>query len=136
MGSLEPYTSSRLWWTPLILKSFIDSFFQAGNYSYAVSTNKDTTYNDIDRSIIKTFLGTGIQLIWVDNTGKIWESAKGMADQTNSFFTITKNVSVPFTFEAGYENYAESTTVTASFQSNLYDDIGNVIHLTNGRCYY
>ena len=45
-------------------------------------------------------------------------------------------VSVPFTFEAGYENHAESTTVTASFQCNLYDDIGNVIHLTNGRCYY
>jgi hypothetical protein len=131
--NLEAYTSSRHWVSPLILRSFIDSFFRPGNYSYAASTNKDTTYNAIGQSVTKMFLGTGVQLIWVDSTRKIWASSQGSADQANSFFTITKNTSVPFSFEAGYENYAETTTVTASFQCNLYDGTGNVLHLTNGR---
>jgi hypothetical protein len=133
--SLEPYAASKRWWTPLIQKSFIDNFFRAGSYDYAVSTSEDTIYmfSPFSDPSPRKLLSTGIQLAWVDSKGKIWETSKGTSDQTNSFFTITKNVSTSFTFEPGYSDYAVSTLVTACFQCNLYDDAGNVIHLTNGR---
>jgi hypothetical protein len=132
---LQTYTATKQWWTPLVQKSFIDGFFQAGNYAFAVSTTKDTTFRltPFSDPVTRRLLGSGIQLTWVDAAGKTWQTSKGTADQTNSFFTITKNVSLPFTFQPGYSDYAESTLVTASFQCNLYDDTGNVIRLTNGR---
>lgn len=133
--SLEAYINSKQWWTPLVKKTFIDSFFQAGNYSYAVSTSKDTTFSFTPFSdpVTRKLLGTGMQISWVDSKGTVWQTTKGSGDQTNSFFSISDNTSLPFTFITGYSDYTESTLISASFQCNLYDDNGNVIRLTNGR---
>lgn len=133
--SLAAYINSKQWWTPLVKKIFIDSFFQAGNYNYAISTSRDTTFSFTPFSdpVTRKLLGTGMQLSWVDSKGTLWQTTKGSGDQTNSFFTISNNTSLPFTFITGYADYTESTMISASFQCNLYDDNGNVIRLTNGR---
>jgi hypothetical protein len=130
--------SSYDWWTPLVKTTFIDSFFRAGNYSYAKLTGRDTTYTsilnpDADRPRTQQLLGDGIHLIWFDSTGKVWQTCSGIADQTGSYFTITKNEFAPFDFFPGYSDYTEKTSVSAKFDCNLYNGEGNVLHLTNGR---
>ena len=133
--SLEAYINSKQWWTPLVKKSFIDSFFQPGNYGYAAGMSKDTSFSFTPFSdpVTRKLLGSGMQLSWVDSRGILWQTTKGIGDQANSFFTVTDNISLPFIFLTGYADYTESTLITASFQCNLYDDSGHVIRLTNGR---
>jgi len=136
--NMSTYVSNYNWWTPLMNETFIDSFFKAGDYSYAILTGRDTSYTispvpDSGWPRTLHLLGTGIHLIWFDETGKAWETCNGTADQSGSYFTITKNKSTPYTFNTDYPGSAQSTDVTASFACNLYDESGNVIHLTNGK---
>jgi len=135
---MNQFVSTYNWWTPLMNETFIDSFFKAGNYSYATLTGKDTTYisslnPDPARSRTQQLLTNGIHLIWFDETGSAWQTCSGIADQTGSFFTITKNESTTYTFNSDYPGAAQSTDVTADFACNLYNGNGNVIHLTNGK---
>ncbi len=132
---MNDYTASKGWWLPLMQQSFIDSFYQPGNYSFALPLHKDTVFSFTPFSdpVKREFLGSGIQLSWLDENGKLWQTSSGTADQTGSFFTITKNKSTPFTFQPGYADYAESTFVSAVFDCKLYDDKGHSMHVTNGR---
>lgn len=132
------YFSSKDWWDPLMKETFIDSFFQAGDYSYATLLNRDTTYTsplnpDATRPRTQKLLSSGIHLIWYDGTGKFWQTCSGTADQTGSYFTITKRQAEPFTFQPGYEDYVTAVSLTAKFECNLYDGEGHVLHVSNGK---
>jgi hypothetical protein len=124
----------------LMKSDVLDSFFQAGNYSYS-QLSKDTSYTVVYDSKGDTLTGyinpisgkiltSGIQLSWFDAAGKVWKSYLGTGDQSGSYFKIIKAESVPNTDIPGYSGY---TIVTAEFSCNLYDGLGNLIHLTNGK---
>ena len=122
----------------LMKKSFVDSFFEAADYSYATLLNRDTTYTsplnpDASRPRSQKLLGSGIHVIWFDSTGKIWQTTSGSADQTGSYFTIAKSQSHPYTSVPGYTNYAYATDIWAEFECNLYDGEGHMLHLANGK---
>ena len=122
----------------LMKKSFVDSFFEAGNYSYATLLNRDTTYTsplnpDASRPRTQKLLSSGIHLIWFDSTGKTWQTSSSSADQTGSYFTITKNQSDPYTSQPGFTDYAYAADIGATFECNLYDGEGHMLHLANGR---
>jgi hypothetical protein len=113
-----------------------NSFFAPGNYGYSVHTH-DTTYDRIPGTIIvfptpitQTLLSDGANIFWQDSTGKAWETCFGTADQTGSYFTIVKNEPGS---QTDYPGYVNGTIVTAKFDCNLYDGLGNKMHLTNGR---
>jgi hypothetical protein len=119
----------------------LDSFFQAGNYPFS-QLSKDTSYTVVYGSngdtltafvnpVSGKILTPGIQLTWYDSTGKAWKTYLGSGDQSNSYFKIVKTDPDPTSYTTpGFSNYA---IITAEFGCNLYDGLGNVIHLTNGR---
>jgi hypothetical protein len=124
----------------LMKSEVLDSFFQAGNYSFS-RLSKDTSYTVVYDSQGDTLTGyvnpvsgkiltSGIQLSWFDSTGKAWKSYLGTGDQSGSYFKIIKAESIPNTNTPGYSNYE---IVTAEFSCMLYDSLGNSIQLTNGR---
>ncbi len=119
----------------------LDSFFQTGNYPFS-QLSKDTSYTvvyDSKGDTLSAFvnpvsgklLTPGIQLTWYDSTGKAWKTYLGSGDQSNSYFKIVKTDPDPTSYaDSGFSNYV---IITAEFGCNLYDGLGNVIHLTNGR---
>ena len=119
----------------------LDSFFQSGSYGFS-QLSKDTSYTavyDSNGDTLTAFvnpvsgkiLTPGIQLTWYDSTGKAWKTYLGSGDQSNSYFKIVKTEpDPPSNTVPGFSNYA---IITAEFDCNLYDGLGNVIHLTNGR---
>jgi hypothetical protein len=119
----------------------LDSFFQTGNYPFS-QLSKDTSYTvvyDSNGDTLTAFvnpvsgkiLTPGIQLSWYDSTGKAWKTYLGSGDQRDSYFKIVKtDPDPPSNTIPGFSNYA---IITAEFGCNLYDGLGNVIHLTNGR---
>jgi hypothetical protein len=136
--NMSLYVSTYKWWTPLMHEVFIDSFFKAGSYGYATLTGRDITYTDSlnpdpSRPRTQQLLGSGIHLIWFDEAGQAWQTCSGIADQTGSHFTITKDESTPYTFNSDYPGSAQSTNVLASFACDLCDESVNVLHLTNGK---
>ena len=115
---------------------FINHFFAAGNYPYAVKTN-DTTVQVLGDSLTvlafpltKIKLSSGVHFLWIDSAGTTWETSKGSADQTGSYFTITGSVPGP---AHGSLNNPYRTLVSASFDCILYDDNGHSMHVTNGK---
>jgi hypothetical protein len=118
----------------------LDSFFQSGNYAFS-QLSKDTSYTvvyDGSGNTLTAFvnpvsgkiLTPGIQLSWYDSTGKAWKTYLRSGDQSDSYFKIVKTEPDSYNTIPGFSNYA---IITAEFGCNLYDGLGNVIHLTNGR---
>jgi len=75
--SLFPRDTLTPSYTLLLPVHIIDSFFLPGNYSYSVLTN-DTTFDYLGDTITrfafpitKILLSSGINILWVDSTGKI-----------------------------------------------------------------
>jgi hypothetical protein len=132
MGNYNNWLS--LYYYNTLSPNFIDSFFAPGNYTYSILTH-DTTISYLGSStdtviqLTNPFTGTllspGVNLLWNDNTGTIWETFKGTADQTGSYFTITSVQPLHSTPPA--------CLVTASFACKLYDNGGQVIILTTGK---
>jgi hypothetical protein len=109
--------------------TFIDTFFRVSSCNYS-SMSHDTTYVSVSSGAgvqTKHLLNNGITISWIDNTGKLWASFNGSADQTGSYFRIENN-DLPARLTFG-----NITTVTASFDCKLYDNNGNMMHLSNGR---
>jgi hypothetical protein len=120
----------------LILPSApLDSFFAPGNYNYSVVKGDTSitilgdTVTYLPNGLVKTNLSSGINIMWKDSTGTIWQTFSGSGDQTGSYFTIVTNTPNPDSRMAGYE---DGTTITANLDCMLYDGKGNSIHLTNG----
>ncbi|HWW41411.1 hypothetical protein [Pedobacter sp.] len=118
----------------------LDSFFQAENYPFS-QLSKDTSYTVIYDSngdtlyvvnpISSKILTPGIQLTWYDSTGIAWKSYLGSGDQSNSYFKIVKTDPYPTSYTIPV--FSSFIIITAEFGCNLYNGLGNVIHLTNGR---
>jgi len=135
---MEPYFLKS--WL-LMKKSFVDSFFRAGDYNYATLINRDTTYTslhnpDADRSRTQKLLSSGIHLIWFDSTGTVWQTTSGSADQTGSYFTITKSQSNVYTSEPGFTDYVYAVDIWAKFECKLYNDQGHMLRLANGKFHF
>ncbi len=119
---------------PVLYKA-VDTFFQSGNYNYAVRTH-DTTYNYyyndaiLDSSVTHSLLSSGITILWIDAMGKTWQTFDGTANQTGSYFTILKNEVIANPNAPGYTSI---NIITVQFACNLYDKAGNVMHITNGK---
>jgi hypothetical protein len=123
-----------------VSSNFTDSFFAPGNYNYSVKTT-DTSFNYLGTpgdtvtrfyyTYTKTLLSPGINLLWIDSAGTEWETFNGSADQTNSYFTITKNKALLNNQTATAEQIG--AIITATFDCKLYDNQGHVMHLTNGQ---
>lgn len=113
--------------------SFVDSFLRTGSYAYAASLNKDTSYTANGQLKTQTLLSDGIQLSWIDSAGKVWQTTRGSADQTGSYFTVTENHHGNSLSTDSNPAYSYFTVVAANFGCNLYDDNGHVMKLTNGR---
>ena len=129
---LAPYHANSGWFA--LIQPFVDTFFRTGIYNFASLLNRDTTYTSSfnpnpDWPRTQQLLSTGIHLIWFDSTGKYWETTSGAADQTGHSFTITKLISYPNDYPSGTTSLIE---IWAKFECNLYDDQGNMKHLTNG----
>jgi hypothetical protein len=118
----------------------LDSFLHAGNYPFS-QLSKDTSYTVVYDSngdtlsaygnpVSGRILTTGVQLSWYDSNGKAWKTYLGSGDQSNSYFTIVKTEPDQSNTVPGFANY---DIITAEFTCNLYDGLGNMIHLTNGR---
>jgi hypothetical protein len=115
---------------------FLDNFFKIGQSPYSISGGKDTTFTPYrlygdTTDYTRKLLGSGVQITWIDSTGKIWQTSNGPATQTGSNFTITENNYFKF-FDPSFNGYA-GTTVAANFDCMLYDDNGNSLPLKNGR---
>ena len=115
--------------------NFVDSFFAPANYNYSVATH-DTTYSYLLVSATDTVLVSngpatqmlltpGINILWNDSTGTIWQTFKGTGIQTGSYFTITSVKTI--------QANPLVCQVSAIFACKLYDGNGNVINLTNGK---
>jgi hypothetical protein len=115
--------------------NFTESFFAPGNYNYSVKT-VDTTYrNPYDTAKLgpvntTTLLSPGINLLWIDSAGTYWETFKGTADQTGSYFNITE---VRESEAHDTMGNALGAIVAATFDCKLYDGNGHSMHLTNGK---
>jgi hypothetical protein len=114
----------------------LDSFFAPGNYDYSqvkgdtsITILGDTVVN-LPNGLTKTLLTSGINVMWKDSTGTIWQTFSGTGDQTGSYFTILTNTPNSAQSLPGYET---GTTITANLDCMLYDGKGNSMHLTNGR---
>lgn len=89
--------------------------FQPGYYSY--------TRNPNDSS--------GVQIHWVDSTGKTWGTDLGIAEQTNSGFQIINRMNLePNYITTGVTHFIY---IRCAFNCTLYDKTGKVIQLKNGR---
>ncbi len=117
-----------------------DTFFKAGAYPYAQPGN-DTTVSMLQNSLgntvmqfnpplTKELLTDGVNITWVDSTGKMWASYFAPGDQTGSHFNITDNEADP----AGSSGATSFTSISATFDCRLYDGNGNVLNITSGRC--
>ncbi|MDE3213355.1 MAG: hypothetical protein KGM98_08980 [Bacteroidota bacterium] len=124
----------RLYYYNTLPSNFVDSFFAAGNYNYSVLTH-DTTFTylgsttdtviKLGTTVTDTLLSPGINMLYSDNKGVLWQTFWGSTDQTGSYFTIQSVKTV--------KTSPLVCMVTASFACKLYDQHGNVLTLTNGK---
>jgi hypothetical protein len=111
-NSLIFYRGEQLIDTTKPLKAQKANYFAPGSYAFK------TVYG----------VGNGVALTWTDANGRVWQTDFGNGDQTGSSFTIT------FTSLTVLPNGVVSgVNVSAIFSCNLYDGIGNVKKITNGR---
>jgi hypothetical protein len=106
------YRGEQLIDTTKPLKAQKADYFAPGSYAYK------TVYA----------VGNGVALTWTDANGRVWQTDFGTGDQTGSSFTITfKSLTVlP-------NGVVSGVNVSAIFTCNLYDGIGNVKKIINGR---
>jgi hypothetical protein len=91
-----------------------ESMFSVRSYNYGINADHPNHPLGVD--------GAGI--CFVDNSGVIWRSDYGTANQTGSTFNITEHI-------ANTDGTSHRIT-KANFSCKLYDDNGNVKTLTNG----
>lgn len=124
----------RLYYSNTLPVNFVDSFFAPGSYNYSVLSH-DTSFTylgsatdtviNLGVTVTDTLLTPGINILYSDNKGVVWQTFRGTADQTGSYFTITAVKTV--------QANPVVCMVTASFACKLYDGNGNVLTLTNGK---
>ena len=110
-------------YSALTLNTF-QSFFGAGNYSYANLLEVMPPFTPISQN--------GVAFLWVDEAGVIWRTDNGNGNQDGSSFKITNRQDI---------TYQWSTTpfpmrVTAEFNCKIYDDNGRSKRITNGKLAY
>lgn len=88
-------------------EDLFNGFFMPGTYAYSSDATK------------------GVSIGWTDNTGKIWSTSSGAADQTGSIFKIVSIADAPSLIK----HYIK---VKSEFSCKLYDGNGNTLTLTNG----
>ena len=72
----------------------------------------------------------GVEITWTDESGKMWSSAKGSANQTGSKFTISQREEIeylPGQIQVG------DYKLGGTFNCTLYDDFGNSLKVINGK---
>ncbi|HEV8504588.1 MAG TPA: hypothetical protein VGQ53_04280 [Chitinophagaceae bacterium] len=74
---------------------------------------------------------TGVQVHWIDQTGKTWGSDFGLADQSISMFQIINRINLDTSYNA--TGITHGIYVRCAFNCVLYDNSGNTIELKNGR---
>ena len=74
---------------------------------------------------------SGVQIHWIDSTGKTWGTDLGVADQSASAFQIINRVNLdPSYFTTGITHFIY---VRCAFNCILYDETGKTLELKNGR---
>ncbi|MFN3405602.1 MAG: hypothetical protein ACK40G_16005 [Cytophagaceae bacterium] len=63
----------------------------------------------------------GVEVEWVDETGKLWSSALGAADQTGYTFLLSS-----------ISETEDERIINCTFSCKLYDGLGNEVKLTDG----
>ena len=124
----------RLYYSNTLPANFVDSFFAPGNYAFSVLSH-DTTFSylgnatdtviNLGTTVTDTLLTPGINMLYSDKKGTLWQTFRGTADQTGSYFTIVSVQTL--------QDYPLVCMVTAKFACKLYDGAGNVLNLTNGK---
>ena len=74
---------------------------------------------------------TGIQVHWIDPTGKTWGSDFGVADQSGGIFQIINRVNLDTSYNA--TGITHGIYIRCAFNCRLYDNTGKSIELKNGR---
>jgi hypothetical protein len=74
---------------------------------------------------------SGVQIRWIDPTGKTWATDLGVVDQSASAFQIINRVNLdPSYITTGITHFIY---VRCAFNCTLYDDTGKTLELKNGR---
>lgn len=89
--------------------------FQAGSYSYTQDLKNNS----------------GVQIHWIDTTGKTWASEFGSADQSGSAFQIINRVNLDTSYNT--TGITHGIYIRCAFNCKLYDNTGKNMELKNGR---
>ena len=100
------------------------SFFTAGDYSYANLTEVVPPYTPVSQN--------GFALLWVDEAGVIWRTDKGSGNQSGSKFTISNRQNMTYS----WTTTPFSMRVTIDFNCKIYDDNGRSKQIKNGKMAY
>jgi hypothetical protein len=102
--------------TSLVLKNErMFNGFEPGLYSYTQDPNNNS----------------GVQIHWIDPTGKTWSTNLGVADQSGSAFQIINRVNLDTSYNT--TGITHSIYIRCSFNCTLYDNTGKILELKNGR---